>query len=436
MMDFNLCTNRLLGTIPSSIGNMKSLVYLQLSENSLYGSLPSSLGQISTLEEMYVDTNRLVGEIPASLADRNSRLQILWFQKNMFSGVVPPEFAQVKTLTDFYVDENKLTGYLPKDLCRPELNKDFYDDYPEFFQIAGTSDRDYCQSIACPPQQFGTDGIWPCYSCPSNSTNPYLGQYGQVHGDACYQLSQTEILQALYDGTGGDEWVGGNNWFFPGFEECDFTGITCNNDGHIIKIELPQMGLTGTIEESLGFLEHLEELNLSNNFLEGFLPSDLRFAPLAKLDISGNMIKGVVPPKLCMQRINGNGNNGKFSCDHIACPEGTFSSTGNGLQGACQPCDNGGEIFLGMVHCGPNPFVSATSTQKSGGQKFGMFIGIVLLIVAIAGLLVPSVKFYKRRKSRRQEVTSGEMATLDMHDVSLDEDVSQTGSGIFSRRIM
>jgi Leucine-rich repeat (LRR) protein len=419
MTNLNLQHNRLLGTIPESISNMKNLQYLTLTENSFYGSLPATFGELLNLEYFYVDNNRLVGEIPASLASRHSKLKEAWFQRNMFSGVVPPEFAEIKTLTEFYVDDNKLTGYLPKDLCRPELNKDFFDDYPEFYQIAGTTDRDFCESIACPPDEFGNDGIWPCYQCPSNSTNPYLGQYGGNHGDACYQLSQTEILHELYDGTNGDNWVGGNNWFFKGFDECDFTGVTCNNQGHVMKIELVNMGLSGTIEESLGFLEHLEVLDLSKNDLVGFLPSDLRFAPLTKLDISNNLIKGVVPPKLCMKRINGNGNNGMFLCDNVACPEGTYSS--NGVT-PCQPCDDG-DNFLGKTICGPQSFGAVSPDERSGGQTFGVFIGIVLLIVAIAGLLLLAFQFVSRRRGRKEQVSQvDELDDFDMEDVHLGGD--------------
>jgi len=432
MQNLNLVGNRLLGTIPESIGKMLNLVYLQLSENSLYGSLPNTLGYLSALEYLYVDTNRLVGEIPSSLASSNSILKEAWFQKNMLSGVVPPEFAEVKTLKEFYVDENKLTGYLPQDLCNPDLNKDFYDDYPEFFQIAGTTERDLCQSIACPPQKFGSDGIWPCFGCPADSVNPYLGQYGEVQGDACYQLDQADILRAFYIATSGDEWVGGNNWFFPGFDVCDFTGVTCNKEGHVIRLELPQMGLVGTIEESIGFLEHLEVLDLSRNYLEGFLPSDLRFAPLSRLDISDNFIKGIVPPKLCMQRINGNGEDGKFFCDYIACPEGTYSSTGNGYQASCKPCDDD-EQFLGKVHCGPKSSLSSPESETKGVKKFGSFVGITLLVVLLAGFAFYLFGIYKKRNGRRDLITRDELESLDLQDTSLEENFSIPSEGIFAK---
>lgn len=435
LRDLNLIDNRLVGPIPSSLAKLNNLVYLQLSGNSLHGSVPSTLGSLTNLQFLYLDNNELVGEIPADIAlARSSKLKEAWFQKNQFSGTVPAGFAELASLTEFYVDENKLTGYLPPDLCRPEINKDFYDDYPEFFSIAGTDHRDLCQSIACPPEQWGTDGIWPCYACPANGTNPYLGQYGKRNGDACFPIEQTPLLRELYDKTGGDNWVGGNNWFIEGYDECDFTGVTCNAEKHVVRLELSNMRLTGTIPESIGFFEHLEVLDLSHNDLTGFLPSDIRFAPLSVLDVSGNGLKGVVPPKLCMQRINGNGKDGSsYQCNRIACPQGMWSPTG---QGDCKPC-NDGHAYLAKNFCLNE--ASNANGSRTAGQKFGVFIGVCLLIGSIAGLIFLGYRVVRNRIRGGSIVTTAEeMEVLDdpqlqyahtshLHDVHLDDDHSDNG---------
>lgn len=401
LRNLNLIGNRFVGPIPSSLTRLENLEYLQLSHNRLHGAVPASLGAMPNLQFLYVDNNRLVGEIPSDILSNRgaSQLKEAWFQKNLFSGTVPAGFAELESLTELYVDENKLTGYLPPDLCRPEINKDFYDDYPEFYQIAGTDHRDLCQSIACPPNQWGTDGIWPCYECPSNATNPYLGQYGKHHGEACFPIEQTELLRQVYDRTGGQDWVGGNNWFIEGYDECDFTGVTCNAEGHVIRLDLSDMRLTGTIPETLGFFEHLQELDLSHNDLTGFLPSDLRFAPLSSLDVSGNGLRGIVPPKLCMQRINGNGKE-SYLCDRIACPQGAWSPTG---RGDCMPCDDGRD-YLGKTFCS----AQSNGASRSPGQKFGVFVGVCSLMGCI-GALVYAVFYYVRRRRGRFDNSVEEM---------------------------
>ena len=66
--------------------------------------------------------------------------------------------------------------------------------------------------------------------------------------------------------------------------------------------------------------------------------------PLNKLDVSGNKVKGFVPPTLCEKEdINSNGQIGRFDCEHIACPMGHFSPTTGRLteDDSCTPCEHG-----------------------------------------------------------------------------------------------
>jgi hypothetical protein len=119
-----------------------------------------------------------------------------------------------------------------------------------------------------------------------------------------------------------------NNWHHDGVSVCDFHGNTCDDMEQVISIKLYGIGLKGMI---LGFLLHLDVLDLSDNELEGYVPSDLAFAPLNRLNLTGNRLTGVVvPPKLCMIRANENGNGGIYECDNILCAEGTYSDTGIG----------------------------------------------------------------------------------------------------------
>merc|ERR1712083_506131 len=109
------------------------------------------------------------------------------------------------------------------------------------------------------------------------------------------------------------------------------TGITCNSDNQVIGINLSGMGLQGSIPSDIGFLRFLSELDLSDNQITGFIPSDLVWPPIIKLDLSGNLLRAIVPPELCFEEgINDNGKGGKYSCRNIACPVGTFSTTGRG----------------------------------------------------------------------------------------------------------
>jgi len=130
----------------------------------------------------------------------------------------------------------------------------------------------------------------------------------------------------------------------------------------------------------IGFLPYLKRLDLSNNQLIGFLPSDLRFAPLSFLDVSGNFLKGLVPPMLCRKPgINGNGDGGDSNCAHIACPTGTYSSTGrnNDDFNECLPCLDP-QTFLASNVCNSSPQTYAV-TRKHFFFQFCFLATIFLL---------------------------------------------------------
>mmetsp|Transcript_41344 Transcript_41344/g.62698 ORF Transcript_41344/g.62698 Transcript_41344/m.62698 type:complete len:238 (+) Transcript_41344:894-1607(+) len=208
---------------------------------------------------------------------------------------VPPTYNSMIILFEIFVlaktlmkKGNKLTGKVPRDLCRSEINSDFFWGIPE------DEGRDYCDSIACPVNTAAFEGVFPCKPCTDKYFNPYLGRYGD-----CIDLNQGDILRKFYEATSiSGAWKGDVNWADESIHECRYTGVICDNSGHVISINLQGRGLTGTIPEEIGFLQYLQVLNLADNQLEGFVPSDLRWAPLQELDISGNKLRGIIPPGL------------------------------------------------------------------------------------------------------------------------------------------
>jgi hypothetical protein len=254
-----------------------------------------------------------------------------------------------------------LEGTVPQELCDKDLNSVFFmntADGTSDGDVAGRrrileAERDGCTSIACPVGTVSTkgnadgNGIYPCEACPTGTTNRYLG------ATSCVTTDQTAILKDfLTHALVMDPHFDASTFV----NACDYDGIRCNAVGDVTEIVLPSAGLTGTLSPSLGYLEHLEVLDVSNNSLEGYnLPSELHFAPLETLDVSNNMLQGVVPPSLCRKSyLNGNGEGGWFSggdftCDAIACPVGTFGEISG--SGECLPCPAGNADYLGMTTC-------------------------------------------------------------------------------------
>ncbi|KAL3795148.1 hypothetical protein HJC23_007376 [Cyclotella cryptica] len=378
--EINLEQNQLQGTLSGvAIKMMTKLETLSLSQNNISGLLPGKeFGSLPTLKYLYLDSNHLVGSLSSSMAQHNNAsLEELWLQDNAFSGTVPASFVRMDKLHDFFIDGNKFTG-LPEEMCSPNINSDFFEDE---VSTSGTSaaEKNYCDYIACPAGSISLEGMHPCTKCPGTATvarmkNPYLGSKGTSCGD----WTQRDILRMFYEGASKNgPWVKEGNltvkWTDDSQDMCEFTGVTCDGHGNVIKIELKNCSLSGTISESVGFLQFLEEMDVSDNELTGFLPSDLRWTDLTKLDISGNRIRGVVPPLLClMEDLNGNGNGNVFHCDRIACPSGSFNSKGRYYAGEkeekCMPCfDN--TPFIGQTRCNQKRDPSSVFGQIMNGSE-------------------------------------------------------------------
>ena len=239
--------------------------------------------------------------------------------------------------------------------------------------------------------------MYPCYECGDQGFNPYLG-----HNGRCYHLNEKMILDIFYDRTEGPTWNGGTGWGVANVEVCDYQGVMCSKAGHVVSLTLPNMNLRGVIPDEIGYLLHLQHINLSDNYLTGFLPSDLRWNPLETIDVSGNQLKGFIPPMLCLTGdINNNGNNGDYNCNKIACSIDSWSeigrATAEGIYEAgtneryeCIPCP-GGAPFLGSKTCAlsllsvsaASSFLSQPVTVNQGAIFGGVMAGLVLFFASV-----------------------------------------------------
>ena len=269
--------------------------------------------------------------------------------------------------------------------------------------------QDGCNSIACPAGYRSTsettDGVYPCIRCPDGFINPYIGR------SDCYILNQIDIMKDFYFQTNGTKWaLQQESWDRTDVPVCEWEGIQCNTKGDIISISLPNATLAGTVPENLGFLRHLEFLDLSDNALTGVLPPELSFAPLQTLYIGGNKLVGAVPLVLCKkQGLNDNGRTGTLSCDTIVCPIGTYSATGmsGGVVGDCMPCSNSNSSYLGSKSCDENTvsemhWVNGSSSAH-GFSGFSTLLIIVLVLVGSILFIAALLSLYKccfRRRAR------------------------------------
>ncbi|KAJ6707520.1 LEUCINE-RICH REPEAT RECEPTOR-LIKE PROTEIN KINASE FAMILY PROTEIN-RELATED [Salix viminalis] len=98
--------NQIIGTIPPSVGDLVSLVSLDMSWNLLHGPIPSSLSEIRGLKYLSF------AEIPNDLVKLRN-LTALLLNNNKLSGQIPSGLASVTLLSMFNVSFNNLSGPLP-----------------------------------------------------------------------------------------------------------------------------------------------------------------------------------------------------------------------------------------------------------------------------------------------------------------------------------
>mmetsp|Transcript_5774 Transcript_5774/g.7253 ORF Transcript_5774/g.7253 Transcript_5774/m.7253 type:complete len:642 (-) Transcript_5774:270-2195(-) len=396
LSSIDLSHNNLSGTLPP-IPTYKhhNLNILDLSFNHFTGTIPEKYGELQSMQYMYLNDNELVGSIPHSFPRAETKFVQLFLQNNALSGTIPHGFESVPTLQNLFLDKNKLTGRIPYNLCNKNLNQGY------FYGPNDGNDRDGCTSIACPTGTFSSNGMYPCRKCQGESVTPYLGQSGE-----CFELNQRRILRKFYTATNGPDWRGGRGWGQDTVPICQWEGIRCDSNGQVSNITLVNMGLRGTLVEDLGFLNRLRVLNVADNKLTGNLPSDLRMTSLEYLDISGNMIKGAVPPLLCSTRdIN---RNGKFGidpqnlCERVACPVGSYSPSGFAEDMArCRPCRGG--TYLASKHCyfseNLNYVMGRVVHNSAAGNVADTLLGLFLTVVfVVTGVL--GYKQYQRYTER------------------------------------
>lgn len=146
-----------------------------------------------------------------------------------------------------------------------------------------------------------------CYY-QSSPDSPLGCQYG-VSKNSVWTLdtvrfAQTQVLGLLYDMTGGSagNWHLSDNW--GDGDPCwdMWYGITCDEHGHVIAIELADNKLQGNLPGNLAQLTSLLKLDVSSgaehynghpnrlrNRLYGELPSLYGASRLEEVDISGNL---------------------------------------------------------------------------------------------------------------------------------------------------
>ena len=347
----HLYGNSLSGPIPPELGGLSNLEHLLLNHNDLSGPIPPELGDLTNLELLDLGYNALSGPIPQSflqldrlerffipgneglcvpgtsafvawlrsIEDRDEEeslcnatdvaaLKVLyevtggtaWTESvgwpgdgavEDWHGVTSDSLGRV-TILD--LSRNGLAGRLPKSLgelarmteLRIADNPDLSGRLPLSLDLLSLRTLHYSGTSLCVPDN-------PSFRAWLSAIPSHEGA-----GAECAPLTGREILEALYDGTGGPDWHRNENWLSDA-PLGEWHGVEVDDQGRVVELRLNTNRLTGPIPRELGDLANMRSLHVKENDLSGPIPPELgNLANLEWLDLAANRLSGPTPPEL------------------------------------------------------------------------------------------------------------------------------------------
>lgn len=116
LTSIDLSSNKFQGPIPETVGDLKSLYFLNFSNNALTGHIPPSIGNLKKLESLDLSSNKLTGEIPEKITNLTF-LSFLNLSHNQLVGRIPGG-RQIQTFPDSSFEGNRaLCGFPLNQAC-------------------------------------------------------------------------------------------------------------------------------------------------------------------------------------------------------------------------------------------------------------------------------------------------------------------------------
>uniref|UniRef100_A0A0E0JKW2 non-specific serine/threonine protein kinase n=1 Tax=Oryza punctata TaxID=4537 RepID=A0A0E0JKW2_ORYPU len=318
-----LSINKINGTIPSYICELKYLEVLDLSDNNLVGKIPRCFNGSEAKKKLNMSTdstqmhlsavilynnhlsgifpeflqhcqeltllhlahNKFVGELPIWIAEKLPRLTYLQLRYNLFSGSIPVQLTKLENLRNLDLAYNRISGSIPPTLGGLKA-------------MVQSNSTKYTNPL-----------VWNYYRPrnPDDFNDGYYVKYLNsllvvVKGQELYYTSTLIYMVGLdlsCNNLGGDipeeitSLVGLKNL---NFSHNHLTGKIPEKIGH--------NHLTGKIPEKIGLLKHVESLDLSFNRLSSEIPSSLSdMVSLSYLNLSFNNLSGEYHPGISYKHL-------------------------------------------------------------------------------------------------------------------------------------
>mmetsp|Transcript_3099 Transcript_3099/g.5688 ORF Transcript_3099/g.5688 Transcript_3099/m.5688 type:complete len:2005 (+) Transcript_3099:213-6227(+) len=351
------------GLIPAGWTLSPELAVLDLSNNRLTGDIPPGIGNLLHLKKLNVSNNVL---------SRNSELDGISADLGNLAGI-----CEVMDLSN-----NKLLGQIPSTFKRFKSSPK-----PTLIHLNGNEDL------------FAPAPLDLCNVTKFDLLN---------HTKWC--PTERNILNEFYDFTKGGEWTESTYWNTPYTPHCQWLGVTCNDDGAVIGINLTSNGLSGKLTPRISEFHSLRVLELGDNDIKDKIPStigDIEY--LTHLRLSFNSFGGTVPTELEklqhleMVHLHGNRLQGimpLLNTQHLG-NESSFISdcgypTNFGQPISCKEC---------TICCNSDGICESTvenALQQQGFASYLFFVPVFALIVLGFTLTVAILSSYYERWYNRK----------------------------------
>ena len=252
-----LSDNDITGYIPSSIEHLSSIEILWLGGNNIGGSIPSEIGQLLSLKDLSLESNfredvtgkrGLITTIPSEIG-LLTNLESLNLADNALSGLVPMNLGGLVSLRRLKLKGNYFEGQLPPSLGRLELLEELD---ISFNWLSSTIPPEYGDMISLTVLSLASN---------YNDDDGYFTQ--GIIGTIPTELGMLSNLQL---------------------------------------IDLSNNYITGTLVAEIGNLQHLQSLFIQNNFLHGSIPIEYsNCVSLRELVLQDNDLNNTLgmPDEIC-----------------------------------------------------------------------------------------------------------------------------------------
>ncbi|KAJ9153490.1 hypothetical protein P3X46_026921 [Hevea brasiliensis] len=249
--------NPLNGFLPTQIGNLSSsleIIYADFC--NIKGSIPMGIGNLSSLIVLNLSNNELTGPIPKTVGSLQ-KLQVLRLEGNELKGSIPPELCQLQSLGSLSLGGNELYG--PLQPCLSNLT---------FLRYLNLSSNKLTSMIPL--------SLWNLtYILEVNLSSNFIGGYLPLEIKNLRVITKLDVSR--------NQLSGDIPYIIGRLRDLVFLSLADNK-------------LQESIPESFDGLISLEFLDLSNNNLSGEIPMSLeKISNLKYFNVSCNRLRGPIP---------------------------------------------------------------------------------------------------------------------------------------------